>query len=476
MLNAKTPSAIAMDSEKTAMAASIQCLRKIRIGLKTERITDLGRYCQIVAYDVCINVAYRWVILIFGMLAYTTSYFARTNYTGIAKYVSADLHLDKAALGVMGSVFLYAYAFAQVPWGIGSDRWGSRRVVGACIFVTAATLVGFATSVSYNQLLFWRMANGVAAAGVYVVVAGALSRWFSPRELGFSQGTFAAGGATLGEGTANLVVPLLATHVGWRSSTDIVAGIVAVIGMLCVAFFRSAPPGHVATEPKPLDWSTLRNLRLWSYILVYSGSIIAIRVLPPWLPIYAADIYISRGMPLNQAVIAAGVLSTLYLAGRLVGVPVCGFVSDRLTQRGISRNSLAIGFLLLTAVLFRLMPMGIGSTAILGAIAFLMGISINMYPLVTTAVSETFGAQKTSSIMGVVNTLAQLSGATALLISGYLGIALSSTPGNTLEEYRGIWLVGIAGCVVAALAGILCSFAYNHRGTETQRKPQSTNV
>src|SRR5262249_32581225 len=163
-------------------------------------------------------VAYRWVILIFGMLAYTTSYFARTNYTGIAKYVSADLHLDKAALGVMGSVFLYAYAFAQLPWGVGSDRWGSRRVVGVCIFLTAATLFGFATSISYNQLLFWRLTNRVASAGVYVVMAGALSRWFSPKELGFSQGIFAPVGATLRQGTANLLVPRPATHFFSRPS------------------------------------------------------------------------------------------------------------------------------------------------------------------------------------------------------------------------------------------------------------------
>src|SRR6185369_14749797 len=97
---------------------------------------------------------------------------------------------------------------------------------------------------------------------------------------------------------------------------------------------------------------------------------------------------------------------------------------------------------------------GIRSTVALGAIAFVMGIAINMYPLITTAVSETFGSQRTSSVMGFVNTVAQLSGATALLISGYLGIALNSTPGNTLEEYRGIWLVGIIGCVGAALGGV----------------------
>ena len=109
------------------------------------------------------------------------------------------------------------------------------------------------------------------------------------------------------------------------------------------------------------------------------------------------------------------------------------------------------------------MPLGINSTTVLACIAFLMGISINMYPLVTTAVSETFGAQKTSSVMGFLNTFAQLSGATALLISGYLGIALNSAPGNTLEEYRGIWLVGIVGCVITAVGGIVISLATKRR-------------
>ncbi len=174
------------------------------------------------------------------------------------------------------------------------------------------------------------------------------------------------------------------------------------------------------------------------------------RVLPTWLPIYAADIYLSKGLKLENAVIAAGLLSTLYLAGRLFGGPTIGFVSDRLLARGISRNTLAIGFLLLTAILFQAMPVGIHSTVALGFIAFGMGVSINMYPLVTTAVSEAFGSQRTSSIMGFLNMVAQLGGASALLVSGYLGIALSSTPGNALAEYRGIWLVGLASCIVTA--------------------------
>src|SRR5438105_9163578 len=215
-------------------------------------------------------MAYRWIILIFGMLAYTTSYFARSNYTGSAKFVSADFGLDKGAIGLLGSVFLYSYALSQLPWGIASDRWGSRKAVGIGVLLTGATLWGFAASSTFNQLLFWRTANGIAAASVYVVMAGALARWFSPKERGFCQSIFAAVGGSVGEGTANLLLPYVALNIasGWRQSTEIVSAIIGAVAVACVIFLRSAPPGPEATERKPFDLSLARNADLWCLIFV----------------------------------------------------------------------------------------------------------------------------------------------------------------------------------------------------------------
>src|SRR5437762_2151842 len=125
-------------------------------------------------------MAYRWVILIVGMLAYITSFFARTSYTGVAKFIATDLHLSKGDLGLMGSAFFYAYALTQFPWGLGSDRFGSRKAVAVGVFATALTLWGFSTSSSAAALDMWRVLNGIAAAGVYVAMSGALARWFTP--------------------------------------------------------------------------------------------------------------------------------------------------------------------------------------------------------------------------------------------------------------------------------------------------------
>src|SRR5215472_15497317 len=166
-------------------------------------------------------MAYRWVVLVVGMLAYITSFFARTSYTGVAKFISADLHLSKSDLGIMGSAFFYAYALSQMPWGVASDRFGSRKAVTLGVLATALTLWGFSTSGSIAALNIWRILNGIAAAGVYVAMSGAISRWFTPKERGFSNGLFVAVGGA-GEAISTVILPaLVAISFTWRSSTAV---------------------------------------------------------------------------------------------------------------------------------------------------------------------------------------------------------------------------------------------------------------
>jgi hypothetical protein len=50
--------------------------------------------------------------------------------------------------------------------------------------------------------------------------------------------------------------------------------------------------------------------------------------------------------------------------------------------------------------------------------------------------------------------MAQLSGATALAVSGYVGISLNAQPGNALAEYRGIWLSAVVGMTVMVVLSV----------------------
>ena len=421
-------------------------------------------------------MAYRWVILIFGILAYSTSQFARQNYGGIQRFIAADFNLDRAALGLLGSVFFYAYALFQVPWGVASDRFGNRWVTALGLFLIAGTMAGFATSQSEQALLFWRCAAGVASAAVYVAIAGALARWFPPGERGLSQSTFAGVGGAAGESAAFFLLPLLAIYFssGWRSATNWMALAIAVIAVLCLLFLRSAPPAQQATTKKPFPIALLGDLRLWCYAVVYCGFIIGVRNAQAWTAIYVADVYtMAHGMQLNAAVIAAGLLVMVAysILGRGFGVPAAGWLSDVLLKRGVSRMALVFMWLVVIVVSFQLLSMQITTMWMVAVIAVVLGTAVNSFPLVTVLVNETYGPEKTASVFGFVNMLGQIAGATVLAISGYLGIALSTGGRNSLQEYYGIWLAGMASVAATTALGAAMWIALRSRTTAAAVAP-----
>lgn len=415
-------------------------------------------------------MAYRWVILAFGILAYATSQFARQNYTGVQKFIAADFQLDKGALGLLGSAFFYSYALCQMPWGIASDRFGSRGVTALGILLSAGAMAGFATSQSESGLLFWRAMAGIASAAVYVAMTGGMARWFPPGERGLSQSTFGGMGGALGEGAAFFLLPVISIYFasGWRRGTTILAAGLAVMAILCWTFLRSDPDPKQVDVKTPFEWRLLGDPQLWCFALLFSAFIVAVRNVQAWTAVYVTDVYIAtRGLDVNTAVVAGGVLVTIAysLFGRGVGVPLAGRMADALFKRGWSRMVPVIAWLVLTIVLFQLLSMRVTLLPLLVMIALLLGTSVNCFPLIAAAVSDTYGPRKTASVMGFVNMVAQLAGATSLAASGYLGIALSGPGGNSLAEYQGIWLSGMGAIALLTAMGAGIHIALRHRGT-----------
>jgi MFS family permease len=401
---------------------------------------------------------YRWIILAFGVLAYAATLFARQNYAGIQKFIAADLRLDKESLGVLGAVFFYAYALFQMPWGIAADRWGSRFVTAAGVLLVAGTMAGFALSQTKGDLLLWRAASGVAGAAVYVAMAGGVAAWFPSNERALSQTALGGVGGALGEGTAFFLLPAMSIYIasGWRQATSMVAAAIAVIGLLCLLFLRSAPAARIARVRTPFDRALLSDSTLWAYTFLYSGFIVAVRIVQPWIAVYAADVYIARGLATRDAVLAGGLLAVISysLLGRGIGCPLAGRAADRALGAGLSRNAVAAGWLVFAFALLGILSYGTTNTWTLGVTAFLLGTAINSFSLVIASIADTYGPARTSSIASFVNMVAQFAGATALALSGRIGMSLSAQAGNSLAEYRGIWLSAMVGVAVMTTIGL----------------------
>ena len=424
------------------------------------------------------HLTYRWIILGCCVLAYASSYLVRWSYTGLASYISEDLHLDKAALGLMGSVFFYSYALAQVPWGTLTDRIGGRHIISLGVLLSAGGLALFATSQGLGTAILWRMVVGVVAASAFVPIASLLGQWFHTRERGLANGIYYGLGGGLGEGAAFLLMPMIQLYLlhdslfpfsGWRAATMLMAVLMAVVGLLCFWLLQSYPrvpptehpltalgktpsPVYVSEQGSSTRFtSTLGDPVLWLVGGYFAAGVIALRLVPGWLVIFASDVSLYEwGYERDTAVIIGGVLGTFYTIGHIVGSPMVGRLSDGLLTIGINRMTIPAIGIGIGGVAIWLLTVPLSSAWMLAGIALILGVALHTFPVVNAMVAERWGTNQTGKSLGWINMMGQLAGAIALSASGYVGMGFSSDSKAPLSEYTGIWYLAIGCCVVGA--------------------------
>jgi sugar phosphate permease len=423
------------------------------------------------------KATYRWVILVACMLVYCTSQLVRWNYASITKYLTADLGIGKPELGLLGSAFFYAYAVAQIPWGTATDVFGGRKVIPVGIAILSLFLGGFAFSATFTEALVWRAMMGFVAAAGYVPITAVLAKWFSIKERGFAMEMYSGPGGGLGEALTFLLIPLMALLMsdggifglaGWRGSTFFMAIVVFVIAIGSALMLRADPadmglPSIQKVEDKKHDAQyaacvkgVVKDPALWVMSLVWSGYMIAARLVPGWLPLYAADFYMqTQGMPAGKAMVAGGAMATVYVLGRVIGTPLVGKLSDVLLKKHQTPRSVVIfGGLLGIALMFYVYTTPIPSTLSLGILAFYSGIIINIFPLINASAAEIWSIRTAGFSMGIINTVGQFAGALALSASGYMAVKYSIKGGAFYTEFLGIWYLGIITSVLAAAAAL----------------------
>ena len=424
--------------------------------------------------------SYRWIILLCCTLAYGVSFLVRWSYTGLAPYISQDLYLDKAELGLLGGAFFYSYALAQIPWGWMADRLGGRYIVGLGVFLSALGLLGFSTSESLAETVVWRVLLGIMAATAFVPIASVLAHWFGENERGVVNGIYYGIGGGVGQGVAFLLMPFFSLYLlkdssflmpGWRGSIELVAALVLLMGLFCIAFLRSYPRPEVDQSFDNSDdfmhttlsvsvGETVRDPVLWLLGAYFSLSLIALRLVPAWISLFAADWFrVSEHYDIDAATIAGGTVGTFFVIGHVIGSPILGKLSDWLRHCELPRIfvptiSLGISGVCVSAFLYEAL-----SLWMLGMVALLLGILLHGFPIMNALVAERWGVVMTGRILGGINMFGQLTGAVTLSISGYVGIAFANDlQEGPLEEYKGIWYGVIGCCFLGALCGSLAHY------------------
>ncbi|MGB1251487.1 MAG: MFS transporter [Candidatus Promineifilaceae bacterium] len=267
----------------------------------------------------------RPLIFIIFTCAYFLSYFYRLANAVISADLSTDLNLTPAQLGLMTSVFFATFAAAQIPLGIGLDRWGPRWVTPGLMLVGVVGSFTFAASPSRMILTIGRGLIGIGMAGILMGSLKALSQWYPPKRFATMSGLLVGIGSS---GAFFAATPLawLNEQVGWRSVFVGMGVATFVVAVVIIVFGRNTPPDKTWPKPEKREGGVgqvLRDARFWRIApvaLFVSGTGLAFQGL--WAGPYLFDIH-----GLNQ--IEGGNLLLFIAIGATIGFVSSGWLADQ---------------------------------------------------------------------------------------------------------------------------------------------------
>ena len=134
--------------------------------------------------------SYRWIVAGMIFSIYTIAAADRANLGVALPFIRQEFEMSNAQAGGLMSLFLLAYALAQIPAGLAFSKYGVSRILpGAMIMTSALTgLVG--TAGSLLALKLYRLGLGVAEGPLPISMTTTINNWFPPREKGIASGIF----------------------------------------------------------------------------------------------------------------------------------------------------------------------------------------------------------------------------------------------------------------------------------------------
>ena len=274
---------------------------------------------------------------------YFLSYLFRVVNTIIAGDLSSDLQLNASQLGLLTSVYLIAFAAAQLPLGVLLDRYGPRQTEAILLLFAAAGAAVFAAAETSTGLLIGRALIGFGVSACLMASFKAFVLWFPMERLPMINGFLLAAGG-FGVLTASTPVEFALQFTDWRGVFWVLSGVTFLVAIAVFAVVPDKPIinsgttlkqhisgiGQVFKSPtfwRIAPWSVASQAASLSVISLWSG---------PWLRDVAN---------LNRDEVATTL--SLMAVALIFGFTFIGLFADWLRRFGIRPVAVSTGGMLI---------------------------------------------------------------------------------------------------------------------------------
>lgn len=379
----------------------------------------------------------RWFpVLTLVAIATMVNYLDRTVLGIAAPYLTKELGLTAAALGIVFSAFSWSYALLQIPGGIFLDRFGTRTTYSLALTLWSGFTALMGVVSGLPGLILTRIGVGIFEAPCFPANSRILATWFPQHERARANSIYSVGQYA---GIAFLSVPLfwITQQFGWRGLFFMAGGLGILLGGLMWWLYREpcVDPGINGAEHDyieaggggeykgarvPFSWSSIGKLLRHRQILgasigQFGGNSTQVFFVT-WFPTYLVNV---RGM----SFINAGMMTMLPYLGASIGVLVAGQFSDRLLKRSgsanLARKLPIVGGMLLASTIVLANYVPAGSDMLVIGIMSVAFFGQGMTNLGWTVISDVAPKELIGLTAGIFNFSANLAGIVTPLVIGY---------------------------------------------------------
>nr|WP_245190004.1 MFS transporter [Leucobacter exalbidus] len=328
---------------------------------------------------------------------------AGTMLVSTPVYLIPMLHLERGmplvSAGTLASAPTLGMVLTLVMWGYVADRFGERWVISGGLALTAV----FACAAAATGNLLWLgvmlgLAGG-ASASTNAASGRVVVGWFPKERRGLAMGIRQMS-QPLGVAVAALVVPPLAEQFGMHAPLLLVAAILLVLGLACMAWIEN-PPRKTAAVSLDGTPQLAVNPYLKNGFLARIHAVSMLLVLPQFALTTFGMVYMIA--VLHWSATAAGLIIGLSQFIGAIGRIAIGALSDRLGNRVGVLRWVALSAI---AAMLAVSLTGALDWQLAGAIVLVIASTITVADngLAYTSVAEGAGTAWVGRALGIQNT------------------------------------------------------------------------
>jgi sugar phosphate permease len=402
----------------------------------------------------------QWIALTLLVLAGFVNFLDRSTLAIANQTISQELSFSPIEMGLLLSVFSWAYAVMQLPVGGLLDRLGARLTlgIGICLWSVAQATLGLLSSL--QAMILARIGLGIGEAPQFPAGAKVVSEWFSMKERGLPSGIFNLS-SSLGPAIAQPILTALLLVLGWRHMFLSMGLLGIVVAVLWYLTYRNRNEVSLTKDEQDYlnegikredregqlsfaEWRGLFRLPItWGLVFGYIGIIYMFSLYLAWLPAYLER---THHLSLTHA---GWIASVPFLAGA-IGVIFGGVLVDRLIRQGTSVSASRRGPICVGMIASALFTVGgayagsvVAATALFGAAMFSLNVAIaGTWSLISVAVPS----RKVASLASIQN------------FGGYFGGAFAPVVTGIVVQKTGEFTNALVISALVALIGAACYY------------------